>query len=120
MSLDLYKRSVKMLSSLLGSISAERALLFIYARGEGYAREIARFFNTDLAPIQRGLEKFEVSGLLNSRLAGKTRLYSFNPRYALKPEIENLLKKAIKFYPPDQQEALLMNRRRPRRKGKPL
>jgi hypothetical protein len=109
-----------MLSSLLGSISGERALLFIYARGEGYAREIARFYNTNLAPIQRGLEKFEINGLLNSRLVGKTRLYSFNPRYALKPEVENLLKKAIKFYPPDQQEALLMNRRRPRRRGKPL
>lgn len=109
-----------MLSSLLGSISGERTLLFIYARGEGYGREIARFFNTDLAPIQRGLEKFEANGLLNSRLVGKTRLYSFNPRYALRPEVENLLKKAIKFYPPNQQEALLMNRRRPRRSGKPL
>jgi hypothetical protein len=109
-----------MLASLLGSISGERALLFIYARGEGYAREIARFFNTDLTPIQRGLEKFEANGILNSRLAGRTRLYSFNPRYALKPEIENLLEKALIFYPPKEREGLLMNRRRPRRSGKPL
>lgn len=109
-----------MLASLLGSISGERALLFIYARGEGYAREIARFYNTDLTPIQRGLEKFEVNGVLNSRLAGKTRLYSFNPRNAFRPEIENLLKKALTFYPPNEREALLMNRRRPRRSGKPL
>lgn len=72
----------------------QRVLLYLYARGEGYAREIARFFNTDLSPIQRSLEKYEFNGILVSRLAGRTRLYSFNPRYAFKPELENLLKKA--------------------------
>ena len=109
-----------MLASLLGSISGERVLVYLFARGEGYAREIARFYNTDLTPIQRGLKKFETNGILTSRLAGKTRLYSFNPRYALKPEIESLLKKALTFYPPNEREALIMNRRRPRRSGKPL
>ncbi len=109
-----------MLASLLGSISGERILLYLFARGEGYAREIARFYNTDLTPIQRSLEKYETNGLLSSRLVGKTRLYSFNPRYAFKPEIENLLKKALTFCPPGEREALMMNRRRPRRAGKPL
>jgi hypothetical protein len=109
-----------MLANLLGSISGERVLIYLYARGEGYAREIARFYNTDLTPIQRGLERFEYSGILSSRLAGRTRLYSFNPRYAFKPEVENLLKKALTFYPPTEREALFMNRRRPRRAGKPL
>jgi hypothetical protein len=109
-----------MLASLLGSLSGQRVLLFLFARGEGYAREIARFYNTDLTPIQRGLEKFEANGMLYSRLVGKTRLFSFNPIYPFKPEIENLLKKALTFCPPKEREALLMNRRRPRRSGKPL
>ena len=109
-----------MLAPLFGSISGERVLIFIFARGEGYAREIARFYNTDLSPIQRGLEKFEANGILYSHLAGKTRLYSFNPRYPFKPEVENLLKKALTFYPSNEREALLLNRRRPRRSGKPL
>jgi len=109
-----------MLAPLLGSISGERTILFIFARGEGYAREIARFYNTDLTPIQRKLERFEADGVLYSRFAGRTRLYSFNPRYVFKPEIQNLLKKALTFYPPNEREALLMNRRRPRRSGKPL
>lgn len=117
---DLYKRSIKLLAPLLGSISGERALIYLFARGEGYAREIARFFNTDLSPIQKKLEKLEAGGVLSSRLAGKTRLYSLNPRYPFKAEIENLLKKALTFYPPNEREALLMNRRRPRRSGKPL
>ncbi len=109
-----------MLASLLGSISAERVLVFLFARGEGYAREIAKFYNTNVTPIQRGLEKFEANGILYSRLAGKTRLYSFNPKYPFKPEVENLLKKALNFYPPPERELLLMNRRRPRRSCKPL
>jgi len=109
-----------LLASLLGSISAERALIYLFARGEGYARAIARFYNTDLSPIQKKLEKLEAGGILSSRLAGKTRLYSFNPRYPFKAELENLLKKALTFYPENEREALLMNRRRPRRSGKPL
>ncbi len=93
-----------MLAALLGSVSAERVLIFLFARGEGYAREIAKFYNTDLTPIQRALKKFEANGILYSRLAGKTRLYSFNPRYPFKPEIENLLNKALTFYPQNERE----------------
>ena len=109
-----------MLEPLLGSMSGERILIFLFARGEGYGREIARFYQTDLTPIQRGLEKFEAHGILSSRKAGRTRLYSFNPRYPFKKEIENLLEKALTFYPEKEREALLMNRRRPRGSGKPL
>jgi len=109
-----------MLESLFGSINRERVLSFLYARGEGYPREIARFFETDLNPIQKQLEKLEAGGVLYSRLAGKTRLYALNPRYAFLSELKGLLEKALSFYPQDEREALLMNRRRPRRQGKPL
>ena len=36
-----------MLVPILGSLSSERVLIFILTRREGYAREIARFFETD-------------------------------------------------------------------------
>ena len=109
-----------MLEPLLGSKNRERVLSFLYARGEGYAREIARFFQSDLDPIQKQLEQLEAGGVVYSRLAGKTRLYAFNPRYAFLSELKSLLEKAVSFYPESQREALLMNRRRPRRRGKPL
>ena len=48
-----------MLEYLFGSVNRERVLLFLYSRNEGYAREIARFFKTDLNPIQKQLEKLE-------------------------------------------------------------
>ncbi|MEW6388715.1 MAG: winged helix-turn-helix domain-containing protein [Thermodesulfobacteriota bacterium] len=109
-----------MLEPLLGSRNRERVLLFLYARGEGYPREMARFFQTDLDPIRKQLEKLELGGVLYSRLAGRTRLYAFNPRYPFLAELKNLLKKTLSFYPAKEQEELLLDRRRPRRRGKPL
>ncbi len=109
-----------MLESLFGSVNRERVLIYILARGEGYAREMARYFETDLLGIQRQLEKLESGGVLYSRSLGRTRLFSFNPRYAFLPELKVLLEKAVSFYPAEVREELIMSRRRPRRKGKPL
>lgn len=109
-----------MLEAILGSLSSERVLVFILARKEGYAREICRFFETDLAPIQKQLDKLELAGVLSSRTAGRTRLYEFNPRYAFLKELQGLLEKALFFYSPEDRERLVMVRRRPRRRGKPL
>jgi hypothetical protein len=116
----IYIKGHKMLEAILGSLSSERVLVFVLARKEGYAREIARFYETDLTPIQKQLDKLELAGVLVSRTAGRTRLYEFNPRYAFLKELQNLLEKAITFYAPEERERLTMVRRRPRRKGKPL
>jgi len=109
-----------MLEPLLGSTNAERVLMFIATREEGYAREIARYFDTDLYAIQKQLDKLESGGVLASRLAGRTRIYVFNPRYPFLNELKTLLLKALSFYPRDEQDRLGMNRRRPRRREKPL
>lgn len=109
-----------MLGPILGSVNRERILLYLLIRNEGYAREIARFFKTDLAPIQKQLERLESGGVLYSRSAGRTRLYRLNPRYPFLGELRALLDKALTFYPPEEREKLTMTRTRPRRKGKPL
>jgi predicted ArsR family transcriptional regulator len=109
-----------MLEPLLGSANAERVLIFLIARDEGYASEIANFFDTDLFGIQKQLDKLENGGVLASRTAGRTRLYRFSPRYAFLKELQELLRKALSFYPSDERERLLVVRRRPRRRGKPL
>ncbi len=108
-----------LLEPIIGSTNRERVLIFLQAREEGYAREIARFFETDLFPIQDQLVKLEAGGVIVSKRVGRTVLFRFNPRYALLAELQSLLDKAISFYPDDLQEKLLMNRRRPRRRGKP-
>jgi hypothetical protein len=109
-----------MIESLLGSKNAERVLIYIFARGEGYAREIASFYRTDLKSIQMQLDKFEKSGVLVSREVGRTRPYVFNPRYPFLSEVKALLEKVLSFYPESEREELVMNRRRPRARGKVL
>jgi len=109
-----------MLEALLGSINRERVLLFLYNRKEGYAREIARFFKINLNQIQKQLERLEEGGIAYSRTVGKTRLYGLNPRYPFRGELNALLLKVLTFYSPADRKKLMLNRRRPRRKGKPL
>lgn len=109
-----------MIEVLLGSKNAERVLIYIFSREEGYPREIARFFNTDLKSIQKQLDKLEGGGVLVSREVGRTRPYVFNPRYPFLNELKSLLEKALSFYPVEKQEELKMNRRRPRARGKAL
>ncbi len=107
------------LESILGSTNRELILEFLEARGEGYAREIARFLDTGLSPIQDHLEKLESGSVIVSKKIGRTVLYTFNPRYPLLKELKPLLNKTLSYYPEELRVGLLMNRRRPRRKGKP-
>ncbi len=109
-----------MLEPLLGSTHAEYVLIFLLARDEGYPTEIARFFEANLYGIQKQLDRLEAGGVLVSRKVGRTRVYTFNPRYPFLNELKALLEKALTFYPEETREQLLYNRRRPRRRGKPL
>ena len=70
--------------------------------------------------MQQQLEKLEFGGVLVSRSAGRTRLYTLNPRYPFLDELKALLNKALTFYPEELREDLTMNQRRPRRADRPL
>jgi hypothetical protein len=109
-----------MLEPILGSKSSEQALIFLVARETGYATEIARFFDADLYAIQKQLERLEESDVLVSSKVGRTRVFQFNPRYPFLDELKSLLEKGLSYYPINIQEELLLNRRRPRKKDKPL
>jgi predicted transcriptional regulator len=109
-----------MLEYLFRSISTERILIFLFARDEGYAREISRFYETEFYSIYKQLTKLEYGGVIMSRKAGNTRLYSFNPRYPFLQELKSFLEKVLSFYPEKEREKLVMYRRRPRRSGKKL
>ena len=109
-----------MLEALLGSKNRERILLYLVFRKEGYAREISRYFDTDLSQIQKQLERLENGGVLFSHSVGKTIVYGLNPRYPFKSELEALLQKVFSFLPENEKVSLTMDRKRPRRRGKPL
>lgn len=109
-----------MLKTIFGSISRERVLVFIAARGEGYAREISAFWDCPDQPVKRELNHLESEGVFIAKNYGRTLTYSFNPRFFLRKELSSLLLKAIEAYPPEWKNKLLFNRRRPRAKGKPV
>jgi hypothetical protein len=114
-----WKTDIGILEPLLGSVNAERVLIYILARDEGYARAIARFFGADPDSIQKQLVKLESGGILISKEMGRTVIYRFNPRYAFLPELKQLLSRALEVYPAELIEKLQYSRRRPRRRGKP-
>jgi hypothetical protein len=70
--------------------------------------------------LQKALDALERAGVLVSRAIGTTREYEINPRYALRDELRALLTKALSFYPAGLRDELLITRKRPRRKAKPL
>lgn len=109
-----------MIEAIVGSEGAERTLLFIEAREAGYAREISETFDISLSAVQKHLYRMEAGGLLVSQQVGKTRVFSFNPRFLFVAETRSLLRAVLAKLPEHTKEKLLMNRRRPRRTGKPL
>lgn len=109
-----------MLNVLLGSLSRERVLTFIAARGEGYAGEIVAFWGCPDRPIKRELNQLEEIGVLIAKEYGRTITYRMNPRFFLRKELIAMLLKAVDAYPPEWRKRLLYNRRRPRAKGKPV
>jgi hypothetical protein len=109
-----------MLDRLLGSVNKERMLIYLVARRKGYSREIARFFDAPLSPIQNALDRLEMAGALVSRSVGRTREYEFNPRYPALTELKSLLDRALQLCPAELRDNLRLARVRPRRKGKPL
>lgn len=109
-----------MLEGILGNINKERVLVYLIAREEGYPREIADFFDAPLTPIQHQAAKLESSGVLYSRFIGRSRVFAFNPRCVYVNELRALIKRVLEFYPADLYDALVNNRRRPRKPEKPL
>jgi len=109
-----------MLEAILGSKVRESVLIYLSGRDRGYAREITAFYEFSLSPVQNQLDRLESGNVLVSFLSGKTRVYSFNPRYPFLKELKALLDKALLFLPEVEYEKLLKSRRRPRRRLKPL
>ena len=64
-----------MIESILGSVAAEKTLLWLDRFETGYASEIARYSGLSTSQVNKQLAKFEDSGLIKARPAGRTRLY---------------------------------------------
>jgi DNA-binding transcriptional ArsR family regulator len=109
------------LEGLFGNATSEKVLLYLEQYGEGYATRIADTFEgVSVSMVQAQLERFENAGLLVSLMKGRTRLFTWNPRYAFREEVRALLRKALRALPEHERRRYFSERRRPRRTGKPL
>lgn len=109
-----------MIESLLGSRAAERVALYLAYYEEGYARAIASNFEIPINSVQLQLNKLEAAGVLVSQLKGRTRIFTWSPRFPLRQELVALLKRALELLPEDERKRYFSARTRPRRTGKPL
>jgi len=111
-----------MLENLFGSPVIEKVLFYLLKNEKTYASELSRVFEMSLFGFQKALERLEKGGVIVSQMEGKTRLYRFNPRYSMLKELKFFLEKSYSFLPKEFQLKYyeISDRKRPRRKGKPL
>jgi predicted transcriptional regulator len=99
------------LEPLFNSKNKENRLLFLSLRGEGYTPEISSYLGSDISPIQNQLEKLENGNIHSSKLVGRTRVYTLNPRYPFLKVLMALLRKAKEFLPEEERNRLLLVRK---------
>lgn len=109
-----------MIEGILGNATAEKVLLSLYHYGQGYARAIAQDFDIAETPVRQQLERLEQSGVIHSKLVGRTRVYTFNEKSPYTKPLKSLLEVAYRAIPLKKREEIFAARRRPRRKGKPV
>ena len=93
-----------MLEPVLGSLVREQVLLFIHNRGEGYAREISRYFDASLDSVQKQLKRLEEGSVLVCESKGRTLIYRFNKKYPCLNELCRLLERVSLYNSSDPKE----------------
>jgi predicted transcriptional regulator len=108
------------LEALFGNRTATSVMLYLFHYGEAYATGIAKDLDIALSPVQRQLDKFETAGILVSKMVGKTRVYSFNPKQPVTKKLKELIQVFYEAMSQKERQQLFSARRRPRRRGKPV
>lgn len=103
---------------IFGGRNRTAVLTAIRMLGDTYPSELAALLGLRLFTVQTILTSLESEGVVVSRLLGRTRVVTLNPRYFAFDELSALLWKLGQQDVALQQQ-LGARRRRPRRSGKP-
>ncbi len=109
-----------MIETIFGSETASKVMLYLYHYGEAYASGLAKDMDITLSQVQKQLDKFDQAGILVSKKIGTTRIYTFNPKLGLTKKLQELIGVFYNSLSISQKESLFSERRRPRKKGKPV
>lgn len=110
---------VKSLSSPFGGQARTRVLVALRLLGSSFPRELSRLLGTPVSAVSRALAGLERDALVSGRLVGRTRVYTLNPAYFAKRQLEAYLTR-LADADAELRERPSQLRRRPRRSGKPL
>jgi hypothetical protein len=70
--------------------------------------------------VQKQLERLEAGGILVNKMVGNTKMFSINPRLAIRKELGSLLEKGLALMTAEETQKYFRERRRARRTGKKL
>jgi hypothetical protein len=105
-------------SKLFGSPTRTAILVAIPLLGDTYPSELAKLLGLRLFSVQGVLAGLEAEGVIASRVFGRSRRITLDPRFVAHKELAALLAK-LGQHSPELQTKLARGRRRPRRPGKP-
>lgn len=103
---------------LFGNENRTAVLLAIRLLQQTWPSELAKVLSLRLFTVQQILTSFEQEGVIASRVMGRTRVVTLNPRYFAAKELDALTWK-LAMQNTELQQALAQVRRRPRAAGKP-
>lgn len=109
-----------MIEVIFGNKTAAKIMLYLFHYGEAYANGLARDMKITLSQVQKQLDKFELAGILVSKKMGTVRIYTFNPKLGVTKKIKELIQVFYESMSLEQREEMFHERRRPRRRGKPV
>ena len=109
-----------MLEKILGSDTAMKIMLHLIYYGEIYPSAVAKDYQISLSGVQKQFERFEESGILVSKLVGKTRVYFFSKKSPTVKPFMDFIKIYYDGLSLEDKENIFVERRRPRRPGKPV
>jgi len=105
-------------NKLFGSRRRTEILVMLALLEESYPTEIARLLAASLFSVQTIIDSLEREGVLATRLMGRSRRVSLDPRFYAHRELRDLLLRFAEAEPLLRQAAAA-RRSRPRRRRKP-
>jgi len=105
------------MNALFGSPIRTDTLVAIGRLGESYPLELASVLGLQATEVRRAVASLEDAGVVVTRLRGRTRLTTLNPRFPAKNALYALLLEMSEW---PKYKGVWEIRRRPRASGKPL
>ena len=110
---------IKDRNKTFGSRRRTEVLILLALLEESYPTELALLLNAPLFSVQKIVDDLDRQGIVATRLIGKARRATLNPRFIASQELRALLLRLAQSEP-ELQTAAASVRRRPRRRGKHL